>query len=53
MHIAWPSSAGEVGLSENPDFPSLDRCLPRSMVRKALPMWLVSDLKGLQPRLFC
>ena len=24
-HIAWPSSAGEVGPSENPDPPSLDR----------------------------
>ena len=35
-HIAWPSSAGEVGPSENPDPPSLDRCLPRSMVRKVL-----------------
>ena len=33
-HIAWPSPAGEVGLSENPDPPSLDHCLPRSMVRK-------------------
>ena len=37
-HIAWPSSAGEVGPSENPDPPSLDRCLPRSMVRKVLQM---------------
>ena len=36
-HIAWPSSAGEVGLSENPDSPdSPDRCLLRSMVRKGL-----------------
>ena len=35
-HIAWPSSAGEVGLSENPDPPSPDRCLPHSMVRKVL-----------------
>ena len=34
-HTAWPSSAGEVGLSENPpDFPFLDRCLLRSMVRR-------------------
>ena len=38
-HIAWPSSAGEVGLSENPpDPPFLDRCLPHSMVRRVLRM---------------
>ena len=35
-HIAWPSSAGEVGLTENPDLPFLDRCLPHSMVRRVL-----------------
>ena len=39
-HIAWPSSAGEVGLNENPadflDPPFLDRCLLRSMVHKEL-----------------
>ena len=41
-HIAWPSSAGEVGLSENPpDSPFLDRCHLRSMVRKVLPLWRV------------
>ena len=39
-HIAWPSSAGEVGLSENPpDPPFLDRCLPRSMVRIEWMPW--------------
>ena len=37
-HIAWPFSAGEIGLSENPVPPFLDRCLPRSMVRKVLRM---------------
>ena len=31
-HIAWHSSAGEVGPSENP--PDPDRCLLRSMVHK-------------------
>ena len=41
-HIAWPSSAGEVGLSENPlDPPFLDHCHPRSMVRIMLPPWRV------------
>ena len=34
-HVAWPSFAGEVGLSENPlDPPFPDRCLRRSMVRR-------------------
>ena len=34
-HVAWPSSAGEVGLSENPLGPLFpDRCHLRSMVRK-------------------
>ena len=35
-HNAWASSAGEVGLSENPpDPPCLDRYHPRSMVHIA------------------
>ena len=38
-HVAWPSSAGEVGPSENPLVPPfLDRCRLRSMVRRVLPL---------------
>ena len=33
-HIAWPSSAREVGPSENPVPPFPDRCLLCSMVRR-------------------
>ena len=33
-HVAWPSSAGEVGLSENPPDPFPGRFLLHSMVRK-------------------
>ena len=52
-HIAWPSSAGEVDPSENPDSPFPDRCLPHSLVHKVSLMWWVLDSKGLLPQLFC